>query len=268
MNHAQPWDRATLINAMQANYIAYFRQFLGLPGMVMQEDPELTWFIAPTAPGQHVLRTRLTPDDARRRIAETIRHMEQLTDRFRWLVFDTCTPATLERLLGEAGLTPATGDPWMVASLLDLGPEPLVPDSFHIKRVYDERTLDDWMTVSAAGYGMPLPMAQIWRDAYWAQGLEISAPSQHFVGYLDDRPASAGTLLFSPGMAGIFDVATPPQFRRRGLASAVTHAAMRIARERGFRRACLQASSQGFGLYDKLGFVTVFTELEYIWRRG
>ncbi|MCB0161950.1 MAG: GNAT family N-acetyltransferase, partial [Caldilineaceae bacterium] len=94
------------------------------------------------------------------------------------------------------------------------------------------------------------------------------APSQHFVGYLDDQPATVGTLLLSPGMAGIFDVATPTRFRRQGFAGALTHAAMTMAQERGFHHACLQASSQGVGLYGKLGFTTIFTEREFIWRRA
>ena len=261
-------NRTALIDAMQANYIAYFRQFLSLPGMVMQDDPELTWFVAPTAPGQHVLRTRLTAGDARTRIAATIRRLEQLTDRFRWLVFATATPPDLDRLLLEAGLVEASGDPWMAASLLQLPPTPITPDGFHVKRVYDHATLDDWMVVSAAGYGMSMHMARIWYDAYAAQGFSPDAPSQHFVGYLDDQPATVGTLLLSPGMAGIFDVATPTRFRRQGFAAALTHAAMTMAQERGFHRACLQASSQGVGLYGTLGFTTIFTEREFIWRRA
>ena len=60
----------------------------------------------------------------------------------------------------------------------------------------------------------------------------------------------------SSGIAGIFDVATVPRFRRQGLASAITHAAMTLAREVGYGRACLQASAMGVSLYQRLGFRT------------
>lgn len=270
MSDEQPTQghRPALIHAMQANYIAYFRQFLVLPDMVMEDDAEVTWFAAPTAPGQHVLRTQLAPEHARTRIAATIHRLEQLTERFRWLVFETCNPPQLDRLLMEAGLTQATGDPWMVADLTTMPHPPATPPEFHVQRVYDERSLDDWAAVSAAGYGLSMQMISIWRDTYAAQGFGLYAPSQHFVGYLDDQPVTASTLLLSPGMAGVFDVTTPSRFRRRGFAGAITHATMAMARERGFRTACLQASSQGVGLYGKLGFTTVFTEREFIWRRN
>ncbi|MEZ4610369.1 MAG: hypothetical protein R2838_09025 [Caldilineaceae bacterium] len=130
----------------------------------MQDDPALTWFVAPTAPGQHVLRTRLADGAARTRIAATIRRLEQLTDHFRWLVFATSTPSDLDRLLVERVWSkPAAIRGW--PRVCCNCPAPVTPDGFHVKRVYDLATLDDWMVVSAAGYGISMHMARIWYDA-------------------------------------------------------------------------------------------------------
>nr|WP_236593853.1 GNAT family N-acetyltransferase [Burkholderia gladioli] len=53
----------------------------------------------------------------------------------------------------------------------------------------------------------------------------------------------------------MFDVSTASDQRRRGLASAAMHAALTLARERdGVRRAALQASPDGLGVYRRLGF--------------
>ena len=54
-------------------------------------------------------------------------------------------------------------------------------------------------------------------------------------------------------------VATDPSFRRRGLAARVVAAALAEARADGLRTATLQASPDGYGVYERLGFRTVAT---------
>ncbi len=264
---AQPETRADLISAMRDNYVAYFRQFAALPGVHLHEERDLVWFVAAGAPGQYVLRTQFPADDARARIAATLSTLEQLTDRLRWLVFETSQPADLPSLLTEAGLYHETGEPWMAARLAQIVPAPDAPSDFQVMRVYDQRSLEDWMLISAAGYGMSIKTARIWFEAYLDQGFALDARSIHFVGYLGKEPATTATLLLSEGMAGIFDVATPPRLRRLGLAGTVTHVAMSLARAWGYRHACLQSSAMGENLYRSLGFETVFFERAFSWSR-
>lgn len=54
-------------------------------------------------------------------------------------------------------------------------------------------------------------------------------------------------------------VATDPAFRRRGLASRVLRAALSDARADGLQTATLQASADGRGVYERLGFRAVTT---------
>jgi ribosomal protein S18 acetylase RimI-like enzyme len=54
-------------------------------------------------------------------------------------------------------------------------------------------------------------------------------------------------------------VATEPAFRRRGLAGRLLGAALADARADGLRTATLQASPDGRGVYERLGFRTVAT---------
>ena len=54
-------------------------------------------------------------------------------------------------------------------------------------------------------------------------------------------------------------VATEPAYRRRGLAARVIGAALAEARADGMRTATLQASPDGYSVYERLGFRTVTT---------
>lgn len=53
---------------------------------------------------------------------------------------------------------------------------------------------------------------------------------------------------------GVFAVATVPEARGRGLARGVIHRALLEARERGCRTSTLQASRDGFPVYERLGY--------------
>jgi GNAT superfamily N-acetyltransferase len=59
--------------------------------------------------------------------------------------------------------------------------------------------------------------------------------------------------------ASVQYVATESAFRRRGLASRLLRTVLSAARADGFRTATLQASPDGRGVYERLGFRTVAT---------
>jgi predicted GNAT family acetyltransferase len=55
---------------------------------------------------------------------------------------------------------------------------------------------------------------------------------------------------------GIFNIATPPEFRRRGYGAAVTARAITDGLEAGATWAWLQSSAIGLRVYEALGFRT------------
>jgi predicted GNAT family acetyltransferase len=63
------------------------------------------------------------------------------------------------------------------------------------------------------------------------------------------------------GTVGIFNVATPPEFRRRGYGAAITAHAARDGLNHGADLAWLQSSSMGESVYLRLGFREVETYL-------
>jgi ribosomal protein S18 acetylase RimI-like enzyme len=89
-------------------------------------------------------------------------------------------------------------------------------------------------------------------------------PWRHYLGKLDGRTVAAATLFLGAGVAGIYHMATLPQARRRGIASAMTLTALLEAREIAFRIGVLQSSNAGRGVYQRLGFKTYCSLGRYI----
>jgi hypothetical protein len=157
-------------------------------------------------------------------------------------------------LLAEAmrlGLTETLLLPGMTVS----GPQfrPVAVDNVEIEIADDEETLGEACEVMCAGFDVPVGW---FRDMYRRDRLGDAAV------YLlreDGRPAA--TALAYPGREGlgVFNVATPAQWRGRGYGAAVTSRAVADGFAGGARFGYLQSSAIGESVYRRLGFEQVST---------
>jgi len=101
---------------------------------------------------------------------------------------------------------------------------------------------------------------------YGRIGLGDDVPWRHYVGWLGNQPVATASLLMAAGVAGVYFVLTVPEARRRGIGGAITEAALRDARELGYRVGVLGASGMGLPLYRRLGFEEYCRIAVYEWR--
>jgi predicted acetyltransferase len=83
------------------------------------------------------------------------------------------------------------------------------------------------------------------------------------LGYLDGQAVSSAFLFIVGQVAGITGVATVPAYRRRGLAEALTWAAVREGTARGCTCAALAGLGASYDLYRKMGFVHICNHRAY-----
>jgi ribosomal protein S18 acetylase RimI-like enzyme len=119
-----------------------------------------------------------------------------------------------------------------------------------IRTVADAQALEDCVRVNAEAFGMPLEDVR-----YLLPMTMIKHPRWHsYVGYVDGQPATTSALLITDGIAGVYFVATPEAFRKRGFGEAITSHAVREGAAAGCRVATLQASQMGRPVYERMGF--------------
>ena len=256
-----------LIEQMQNNFASYFRIFAGLPGVTFV-DGDVTWFCHTRGgdPGNIIVRTKFAADTADGDIDRLLDQIGQVTGHMDWMVFPTCRPADLGRRLDARGMAGHRAGTWMTADLTQLPHAPAVPPGFTIRRVEDDAGLWVWKLAQDAGFGGD---EQIYYDAYAQHGYGPAAAARHYVGFQDDQPVTSGTLLLSDGIASIYNVATPPDLRRRGYGSAITAHLMGEAIGCGYRMAWIWASDAGKSVYARLGFVEEdFGIREHTWSKA
>jgi ribosomal protein S18 acetylase RimI-like enzyme len=76
-------------------------------------------------------------------------------------------------------------------------------------------------------------------------------------GRVDGKTVGTCTLSLGADVGALYCVATDPEYRRRGIATALTREALRITRISGRRIATLQSSSEGEPVYLNIGFEAV-----------
>ena len=112
--------------------------------------------------------------------------------------------------------------------------------------------------------GAPRPFGEAFAELAVTIGLGPQSP-RHFLARVDGEPAATCSLFLGAGVAGIYDVSTLPELRKRGLGRLITRAAMREARARGYRMAILHSSTLGAGIYRALGFRDVCAIGQHVW---
>ena len=142
--------------------------------------------------------------------------------------------------------------PGMVATPADL--RPVEVPGLEIGRL-EADGLDEAIAVAAAGFEAPPELvARLFTRS--VAGLEGAA---FYVGRVAGRAVSTAIGLTASADVGIFDVATPPEHRRRGYGSALTAGAARDGFAAGADLAWLQSSAIGEPVYRRLGFRQVET---------
>jgi ribosomal protein S18 acetylase RimI-like enzyme len=104
--------------------------------------------------------------------------------------------------------------------------------------------------VAAAGFEAPVELfSQMMTPSI------LALPGVHcYLGEVDGNPVSTGLGVITDASVGVFNIATPPECRRRGYGAALTSRIVKDAFKAGAASAWLQSSTEGYSIYEELGF--------------
>jgi GNAT superfamily N-acetyltransferase len=207
----------------------------------------------PTPPLNAVWLARFPIATADASIDEVIAWFDRLGMPFSWWVGpDSGPPDLAERLDRHDFRLDEAAVPGM-AIRLDALPDEAPGHDITVERVTDEASFREVCRVIVEGFGAP-PALQHAIEAFAALGFDAGNPQQTFLARLDGEAVGTSLGVRAGDVLGVFNVATVPAARGRGVGRAVTLAALRDGAGAGCRMAVLQASEMGHPVYERLGF--------------
>ncbi|MCA0458531.1 MAG: GNAT family N-acetyltransferase [Chloroflexi bacterium] len=248
-------SESAVIHAIEANTAGFLLSMGKAGGGEEKHTPEITWTIGGSPLDYHnaVVHADLTTETAALTIREVISLMKAKNVPGSWHLSPNMHPADLGTYLDANGFEYVGDEPGMAAYLPTLNIPPM-PEGFRVERVQDAQSLKHWETTLGRGFGEGIKEAQWVTGVYAKIGLDDSVPWRHFLGLQDGEPVATTSLYLGAGVAGIYFVSTVPSARRRGIGAAITAAALQHALEMGYQVGILGASSDGFPVYQRLGF--------------
>jgi GNAT superfamily N-acetyltransferase len=220
----------------------------------------------PNARWGWVIWSRLTEAIADQLIAEQVAFFIERGQNFEWKRYGYDGPADLDERLLRHGFSREELESVMVMDLengRDFGDARA--SDVEICRITDPANLDKVVQIEDA----------VWHESHaWiAEELryELMLPDEPllmYLAYAEGVPASAAWIRFHKGtdFAALFGGSTLPEYRRRGLYTALLDVRAKATRERGYRFLSVDASEMSRPILEKRGFVKVTTATAYKYR--
>ncbi len=256
-----------LLTAMENNIYEGWTLFGQLLDATIHDEPELLWFTSglPFQLGNGIMRANFTGNELEKTLSKKIKQLVALHLPMAWLIGPSTQPHELGSYLQVHGWELSDQAPGMAVNLHDLQEQPL-PPGLSIEQVRDEAALQTWLRVMIAGSELPEEALTLLLSILSRHGFKYNPAAHFYLGRLNNQPIATSLLFLGGGVAGIYNVATLPEVRKRGIGSALTLFPLLQARERGYRIGTLQSTEMGLHVYQRLGFHEYCAFSVYFWQ--
>lgn len=222
------------------------------PGMRKDVLPNVVRFVRPAPGMSFILHSRLDERTADAEIREQIAFFTQLNQRFEWKAYAHDAPPDLENRLVAHGFQPENPDAVMVLDLQAAPSALLRPVAADVRRITRRDQLGDVIAVETQVWGGDFG----WIRQRLGDHLEIPNYVSVYVAYVDGQPACTGWVYYHPHgqFADLWGGSTLPDYRGRGLYTAVLAARVQEAVQRGYHFLTIDASPMSRPIVARHGF--------------
>lgn len=243
-----------MIHAIETNQYALWLETAQITGHPWYQDEHITWVNCNPSPSPNgIFAAHLSANEADLFVKWVKSQIQNGKAPRKWMTGPTQQPQNLEDLLASNGFVRRTETLGMALDLSSLIVDKETSPSGLEIREANRFSLPDWAQIVGTG------LFQCTKSESTAFGKVMGTMMDHnqiiaYLAYCNNKPVAASMVYFSEGVAGIYYVATLPEYRGQGIGHSITFAPLLKAREMGYPTAILQATEAGASVYRKLGF--------------
>jgi GNAT superfamily N-acetyltransferase len=261
---AQDLTTTSIISAIEDNLFSTMLTFSQWPRIEVHDEAEILWSISdiPFPLFNSVMRARLPADQIDAVIETRIATAKARNVPLLWWTGPATRPPDLGEYLDRHGFVHEDHMPGMAVVLTGLAEDLPTPTGLIVRQVKDSKMLMLWSQVCGEGFDMPDFVAKAFYDLMtYVDQDQMRA----YLGWLNGEPVGTSLLCLVAGAAGIYNVATLPVARRKGVGAAMTYLPLQEAKAAGYRLGILNASQMGVSVYRSLGFQEYCEIGQYMW---
>lgn len=249
---AKEWTREKIIKAMEANlnvHMTHYAQYINQIELIRVPGFTLVNSGLPDDTFNYVLEADFSEVEVTQKIREVADYFQLKNSPFSWWLNPYDKPQNLADYLEGNGYANTENNVAMSLDLDAWNDNISEHPKLKIIQAKDEKTLQDFALVLANDENSFKTYF-----SWIASVLTDEDPIEYYVGYVDDKPVVRGLTCYFAQVAGLHWLSTAPNERKKGYATAMQAFRLKRAKENGYHIAVLQASSEGYPLYKKLGY--------------
>jgi GNAT superfamily N-acetyltransferase len=253
------------VDEMLALYDGEIRRNAAVPGMRREVDGCVVRLVmeAEALGLSFITHSDLDEENADEAIARQVAYFGGLKRSFEWQLFDYDRPADLGERLFAHGFEAGEIESILVLELAR------APERLFAPPAADVRRLGDADLESVRGL-----LSAVWDEEFsWfvprmSRLLATDGYLSVYMAYVEERPAAAAWVFFQPGsrFAGLYGGSTLPEFRGRGLYTALLAARAQEAKRRGYQFLAIDAGDMSRPIVERLGFRLLATATPYVFQ--
>jgi GNAT superfamily N-acetyltransferase len=256
-----------IIEAMAANNNALVEIYRKAPETETSLDGDVQWYMTdvPFPLFNGVIGTKLKDENADREIRAVLDIFDDRELPMIWSVTPLSRPLDLGQRLKAQGLQFGGDSPSMAVDLRALPSAMDEAAGIDIHLVENDSDLKLFCDVLNSIFRFPDLVNEAFFKFLKIAGHGEDTNVKNYMGLEDGKVVAVSTVIFGGGVAGIYNVGTIPEARRKGYGRAITLAPLLEARDLGYQYCVLQSTRMGFDVYTKLGFEVYCTFGRYLW---
>lgn len=176
------------------------------------------------------------------------------------------TPHDLPAALARNGYAKQNEEIWMLMGLAEGAPVPPAPHITieQLTPSSPETSIQAYIECFTVSFRVPSHSHRSFGESF--RGVLPHPSTLHFLGWIEGQPAGALTLIHDGQVGGVYNVGTFPAMRGQGVATALLHHTVTVARTLGLARLMLQTLHHGPAqpIYERVGFRPHFVRDWYL----
>lgn len=237
------------------NFTNFVNLFESYRGNIQRDDDVLRCKTEiPGAYWSGILKSNCTEDEADVLIEKQLEYFRSRGHSgFMWYVLPSTNPKNMKSRLEAQGFLKIASSPMMSIDLHDLPEQKEIP-GLEIKPVRNKKEMKIFDKVLETQFKLGEAVFKKIYEIDCSRGFEEDCSRQLYVAYQDRVPVSTNFMFLDEDVAGLYKIATHPDYCRKGIGTAVTLAPLYEAKERGYNVGIIQSTEAGYNVYRKLGF--------------